>query len=203
MKVLVIGGSGTIGKAVVNQLSTEHEVIVAGHSSGDVTVDLADSNSIRAMFERIGQVDAVISSAGVAQFSALEALSDELYQQALNNKLMGQINLLRIGREFIREGGSLTLTSGILSRYPMPGSAAVSMVNGALESFVKAAALELNGLRLNAVAPDFVKETMSLMGMDDSEGVSAADTAKVYARVVEGEMHGTVVDVNATTIGTD
>ena len=67
---------------------------------------------------------------------------------------------------YINDGGSITLTSGVLSREPMRGSVVVSMVNGALESFVKAAALEVDAFRINVVSPIFVKETMAMMGME-------------------------------------
>lgn len=141
MKILFIGASGTIGKAVAKRLDNTHEVIAAGYSGGDVTVDLGNARSIAEMFEQVGQVDAVISIAGVANFGAFDQLPDEEYQLALGNKLMGQVNLVRQGRDYINNGGSITLTSGVLSREPMQGGVAVSMVNGALESFVKAAAL--------------------------------------------------------------
>ena len=195
MKILVIGATGTIGKAVAERLSVAHEVISAGYSTGDVLVDLGEAESIKAMFDKVGLVDAVISTAGLAKFAPLNALSDDDYQLALNNKLMGQVNLVRYGKEFVKQGGSITLTSGILSRQPMPGSASVSMVNGALESFAKAAALELHQLRLNVVAPVFVKETMAMMGMDTAGGVSAADTAIAYEAAVTGDMHGQTLDV--------
>ncbi|WP_036817621.1 short chain dehydrogenase, partial [Photobacterium sanctipauli] len=143
----------------------------------------------------VGKVDAVVSTAGQASFAPLQALTDDDYQLALQNKLMGQVNLVRIGRDYVTEGGSITLTSGVLSRQPMPGSAAISMVNGALESYVKAAALELNQLKLNVVAPVFVKETMAMMGMDTEGGVSASDTAKAYVVAVEGDMHGQTLDI--------
>lgn len=195
MKILLIGATGTIGKAVSLRLSHEHQVIAAGHSDGDVQVDLGQPETIQAMFEKVGKVDAVISTAGLAKFAPLDKLSDADYQLALSNKLMGQVNLLRIGRDYINQGGSITLTSGVLSRQPMPGSASISMVNGALESFVKAAALELDQLRLNVVAPSFVKETMLIMGMDPAHGISAADTSAVYAAAVAGNMHGETLDV--------
>ncbi|SDK00055.1 NAD(P)-dependent dehydrogenase, short-chain alcohol dehydrogenase family [Ferrimonas sediminum] len=194
MKVLLIGATGTIGKAVAERLSGQHQIIAAGFRDGDVQVDLGSPESIKALFEQVGKVDAVISTAGLAAFGPLAHQSDDDYQLALNNKLMGQVNLVRLGSGYLNDGGSITLTSGILSRQPMPGSASVSMVNGALESFVKAAALELNGVRVNAVAPAFVKETMAMMGMDTSSGISAADTAKAYEAAVSGEMSGETLD---------
>ncbi len=195
MKILIIGASGTIGKAVAENLKDQHELITANYNSGEVQVDLSSIDSIKAMFDQIGSVDAVISAAGLANFGALAEQSDDDYQLALNNKLMGQVNLLRYGRQFINSGGSITLTSGILSRQPFPGSASVSMVNGALESFARAAALELENLRINVVAPAFVKETMELMGMDSGSGISAADTARAYRVAVEGDMNGKTLDV--------
>lgn len=194
MKILLIGASGTIGKAVEQSLSPAHQVISANYSDGDVTVDLGSTDSIRAMFDQVGRVDAVISTAGVANFAPLDALTDADYELALNNKLMGQINLVRLGKEFVSQGGSITLTSGILSRQPMPGSAVISMANGALESYAKAAALELDGLRVNVVAPVFVKETMAMMGMGTEGGLSAADTAKAYVSAIDGTMNGATLD---------
>ena len=195
MKIMVIGATGTIGKAVAERLGKENEVIAVGYSDGDLQVDLGSSLSIEELFEKSGPVDAVISTAGLANFGPLNDQTDADYQLALNNKLMGQVNLVRIGKDYINAGGSITLTSGILSRQPMPGSASISMVNGALESYAKAAALELENLRLNVVAPAFVKETMEMMGMDSTHGVSAADTAKAYDVAVNGQMHGETLDV--------
>lgn len=195
MKVMVIGATGTIGKAVAERLGKENEVIAVGYSDGDLQVDLGSSISIEELFEKSGPVDAVISTAGLANFGPLNEQTDADYQLALNNKLMGQVNLVRIGKDYINAGGSITLTSGILSRQPMPGSASISMVNGALESYAKAAALELENLRLNVVAPAFVKETMDMMGMDSTHGISAADTAKAYDVAVNGQMHGETLDV--------
>lgn len=195
MKILIIGATGTIGKAVSEKLGEQNEIIRAGFSSGDVTVDLEDTASIKAMFKTTGLVDAVISTAGQANFAPLSELTDADYQLALDNKLMGQVNLVRIGQDFVNPGGSITLTSGILADQPMPGSTVISMANGALNSFVKAASLELEQLRVNVVAPAFVKETMEMMGMDSSAGVSAADTASAYAAAVTGKAHGEVFEV--------
>jgi NAD(P)-dependent dehydrogenase (short-subunit alcohol dehydrogenase family) len=199
MKILVIGATGTIGKKVVALLQeNDHEVISAGHKDGDVKVDLGSKESIAEMFQQIGQVDAVISTAGVANFAALSDLSDADFELALNNKLMGQVNLVRLGSEYVADGGSIVLTSGMLAHEPIPGSAAVSMVNGALESFAKAAALELGKkVLVNVVSPVFVKETMEMMGMDSTHGLSAADTAKAYLASIQTKESGTTLDVRA------
>lgn len=196
MKILIVGATGTIGKAVADRLSTNHEIVRAGFRDGDFKVDLGSNASIEALFNKIGTVDAVISTAGAANFAPFNELDDAAFKLALSNKLMGQVNLVRLGRDHVSDGGSFTLTAGVLSRQPIPGSVAVSMANGALESFSKAAALELDrGLRVNVVSPVFVKETMQMMGMDPTPGVSAANTAKAYQVAVEGDSNGATLDV--------
>lgn len=190
MKILLIGASGTIGQAVAKALTNEHEVVAANYSGGDVNVDIGDNASIEAMFEKVGKVDAIVSTAGLANFAALNELTDADYQLALNNKLMGQINLMRLGQNYLNDNGSVTVTSGVLAQEPMQGSSVISMANGALESFVKAASLELAHIRINAVSPIFVKETMAMMGMDTEGGLSAEDTAKAYVTAVTGSMSG-------------
>ena len=195
MKILVIGATGTIGKAVADRLSAKHNIVRAGYRDGDVTLDLGSKASIEAMFAKVGGLDAVISTAGVANFGPFNELDDDAFDLALANKLMGQINLVRVGQNHLNEGGSFTLTAGILSREPMPGSVVISMANGALESFSRAAALELpQKLRENTISPAFVKETMVAMGMDPAPGLSAADTAKAYEVAVEGDLNGATLD---------
>ena len=172
MRVIVVGGTGTIGSAVVAALSTCHDVVTVGHKNGGLRVDLASPNSIDQLFRSIGPFDALVSTAGLAKFGSLNALQDADYQVGLSNKLMGQVNLVRIGRQFVNERGSFTLTSGVLSHEPMKGSASISMVNAGLEGFVRAAALELpRGIRINVVSPPWVTETLIARKMDPSSSM--------------------------------
>jgi NAD(P)-dependent dehydrogenase (short-subunit alcohol dehydrogenase family) len=195
MKILIIGATGTIGAPVTQALEARHEVIRASHSRSALKVDLADPASIKRLYATVGRVDAVVSAAGQAAFGPLLALSDADFALGLTNKLMGQVNLVRYGVEVLADGGSFTLTTGILSRQPMPGGAAISMVNAGLEGFVRAAALDLpRGFRINAVAPGWVRETLVAMKMDPSSGVPAAQVAQSYVRLVEGSMTGQILD---------
>ena len=195
MRIIVVGGTGTIGSAVVAALSARHEVVVAGRKTGAVSVDVVSPDSIRAMFQSVGTFDAVVSAAGQAKFGSLDELADEDYLFSFSNKLMGQANLVRIGRQFIADGGSFTLTSGVLSQEPIKGSASISMVNAGLEGFVRAASLELpRGIRVNVVSPPWVTETLIARKMDPSHGMPAAVVAKAYLSSVEGTMTGQTLD---------
>lgn len=198
MKILLIGATGTIGAAVAQALESRHEVIRASHSRSAQQVDLADAESIKRLYATVGPLDAVVSAAGQAAFRPLLALSDADFALGLNNKLMGQINLVRFGIDVLADAGSFTVTSGTLSRHPMAGGAAISLVNAGLEGFVRAAALELpRSIRINAVAPGWVRETLVAMKMDPSPGLPAAEVARAYVRLIEGRMTGQILDAVA------
>ena len=130
-----------------------------------------------------------------AKFASLDDLTYDDYFIGLKNKLMGQANLVRIGRPFVTNHGSFTLTSGVLSREPMKGSCAISMANAGLEGFVRAAAIDLpRSLRVNVVSPPWVTETLIARGMDPSIGLPAETVAQCYLASVEGTMTGQVID---------
>lgn len=194
MRILVIGAHGTIGREVVNALSGQHEVIGASRK-GDVQVDIRDVASIRAMYAKVGRVDAVVSAAGSGAWKPLAELTDDDFEISLHYKLMGQVNVVRYGFEHVNDGGSITTTSGVLSEVPTASGAAISLVNAGLEGFTRAAALEApRGIRVNVVSPPWVTETLEAMGATDlSHGLPAADVAKAYVRSVTGGETGQVI----------
>ncbi|OAJ93228.1 short chain dehydrogenase [Vibrio bivalvicida] len=195
MKVLAIGANGVIGQAVVNQLSQNHQVIAVGHSRGEVTVDIEDQASIRALFEQVGQVDAIVSMAGNGEMGSIADMPSSGYAQVLKGKLMGQVNLVRIGLEYLKDGGSITLTSGQAANYPMAGTAAISIGVAGINAFVGVAALELEGgKRINAVSPAVVKETLEQWGVDSSTGIPVCEVAKFYQQSIEGNDNGQIFD---------
>lgn len=161
MKIIIIGGKGTIGKKVSDHLSKKHEILIGGRNSGDIIVDIADSNAIEAMFASTGKVDAVVCIAGEAKWAAFDAMTEEDFDIGLRSKLMGQVNLVRIGQNFLNAGGSFTLTTGILADHPVVLTTSAAMVNGGIHSFVKAASLELkNGIRINVVSSGLVEDAV-------------------------------------------
>ena len=192
MRVLVIGAGGTIGRAVVELLENDHEVLQASRSAG-ISIDIRDADSIRRAFARLSPLDAIVVAAGSAPFGRLDELTEADFYAAIRGKLMGQVNVVLLSREALRRNGSLTLTSGILSRSPWPGSAPVAMVNGALESFVRAAALDRKGLhRINVVSPPLIAETASRRGMSEP-AVPVREVARLYVDSVTGNLTGQVL----------
>jgi NAD(P)-dependent dehydrogenase (short-subunit alcohol dehydrogenase family) len=195
MRILVIGATGTIGRCVVAALTAGNEIVAVSRQSTAITVDLADPTSIREMYRSVGQLDAVACAAGQAKFAPLVQLSDADFRFCLDNKLMGQVNLVRFGFEHVADRGSFTLTAGILARSPTPGSAAISVVNAGIEGFVKAAALEApRGIRVNAVSPPWVTETLLALKMDPSQGLPAAVVARSYVQSVTGTSTGVILE---------
>ncbi|MES2821094.1 MAG: short chain dehydrogenase [Pseudomonadota bacterium] len=198
MKILLIGASGTIGQAVERELAARHEVLRIGRSSGDFQVDISDSASIRALFDKTGRFDALISAAGNVHFGALAEMTEQQYAIGLKDKLMGQVNLLLIGQAFANDGASFTFTSGVLSQDPIRFGSSASMVNAALEGFVRSAAIELpRGLRVNVVSPTVLQESMDSYApyFRGFKPVAAAEVALAYAKSVEGAQTGQTYSV--------
>jgi NAD(P)-dependent dehydrogenase (short-subunit alcohol dehydrogenase family) len=198
MKTLVIGGTGTIGKKVSDHLSKKHEVLIGGRDSGDVTVDIADSQSIEAMYESVGNVDAVVCIAGEAKWAAFDSLTEEEFYIGLRSKLMGQVNLVRIGQRYLNAGGSFTLTTGILADHPVVQTTSAAMVNGGIHSFVKAAALELeNGIRINVVSPGLVEDAVERYEayFPGHNPIPMRKVINGYVRSVEGKGTGEIIRV--------
>uniref|UniRef100_A0A7S4SA41 Short chain dehydrogenase n=1 Tax=Ditylum brightwellii TaxID=49249 RepID=A0A7S4SA41_9STRA len=191
MKVLLLGGSGTIGKGIYRLLSPKHELILAGRNGPDVKVDYADPQSVRDMFEKVGKFDALVAAVGNdALFKRYEDLTDDDYEYGFRRKFMAQINLVRIGMEYANDSASFTLTTGFRSDYPHPAGAAVGPFNAALDSFVLTVGPTLpRGIRLNVVSP----ATVVPEGEDGLGLVTPDQTAEGYAQSIEGTMNGKVI----------
>ena len=200
MKILIIGGNGTIGKKVSERLRQKHEVLVAGRNSGDVTVDFSDSNSIKSMFEKIGKVDAIVAIAGDAKWDKFINLSEDDFYIGIKSKLMGQVNVVRIGKDYLNPNGSITLSTGILADDPVDMTTSAAMVNGGIHSFVKAVALELeNGIRINTVSSDLVEDAFEKY-KDYFPGNTPVPMHKIvdgYVKSIEGKITGRILRIMA------
>ncbi|MEI9413528.1 short chain dehydrogenase [Mesorhizobium sp. Cs1321R2N1] len=198
MKIVHIGASGVIGRAVAAELGTRHEVIAVNRGSGDYQVDIADPSSIARLFNQTGHFDALICTAGAVHFATLQEFSVEQYSIGLKSKLMGQVNLVRSGRKYLRDGGSFTLTSGPTNEDPIPLGTSSAMVNGALEGFVRSAAIELQSdRRINLVSPTMLQESTALYGpfFVGTKPVATPEVVLAYVKSVEGRQTGCVYRV--------
>ncbi|MBS9463437.1 short chain dehydrogenase [Flagellimonas sp. 389] len=198
MKIVIIGGKGTIGNKVTDHFSKNNEVLVAGRTSGEVTVDIADANSIKKMFDGIGMVDAIICIAGEAKWASFNDLTEDDYYIGIKSKLMGQVNLVRIGQKFLNPNGSITLSTGVLADDPVLKTASAAMVNGGIHSFAQAAALELEqGHKLNVVSLELVIDAYEkykdyFLGHNP---ISMEKAVNAYVRSVMGQRNGEIIRV--------
>ena len=196
MKILIIGGTGTVGNKVTTHLQQKHKVITAGRSKGDLKVDIADSSSRKQLFENTGIVDAVVCIAGEAKWAPFNQLAEEDYYIGLRSKLMGQVNLVRIGQNYVSHGGSITLSTGILADDPVVKTTSAAMVNGGIHSFVKAVNLEMeNDIRVNVVSLGMVEDAYEKYKeyFPGHNPVSMRKVVNAYVRSIEGRGRGEII----------
>jgi len=198
MKILIIGGNGTIGRKVSSYLNEKHDVLIAGRSSGDYSVDLTDVDSIRSLLASIPSLDSIVCIAGEAKWDDFKDLSEEDFYIGIRSKLMGQVNLVRVGQDYLKSKGSITLSTGILADDPVVKTTSAAMVNGALHSFVKAVALEIeNELRVNVVSLGVVEDAYEKYKdfFPGHNPVAMNKVVNAYVRSVEGKGNGEIIRV--------
>ena len=198
MKIIVIGASGTVGRAVAQELSQRHEVIHVGRTQGDYQVDITSQQSVESLFEKTGRVDAIVSATGNLFFGPLATMTDRDFNQGLQDKLLGQIRLALTGQHYLNDGGSITLISGIVAHEPIAQGVNATTVNAGLEGFVRAAACELpRGIRINLISPTVLTESAAAYDgfFPAFASVPAASVAQAYRRSVEGIQSGRIYKV--------
>ena len=195
MKIIVLGGNGTIGTYVVNQLKEEgHEVVTVGRSSGDFQANLEDTASLEKLFSEVKDVDAAISIAGTAKWAPLQDISEEDYYIGIKSKLMGQVNFARLAIKNIKEGGAIILSTGILADRPVPMTASAAMVNGGIHSFVKAAAIDATNVRISAVSLGLVEPSAKKYDgyFPGHTPIKIEDAVATYLKAVNTDKSGEV-----------
>ncbi|MCP4977473.1 MAG: short chain dehydrogenase [Maribacter sp.] len=198
MRILIIGGNGTIGQPVTEHFSKNNEVIIAGRNSGDIKIDIADIASIKKGLEQAGQLDAILCIAGEAKWANFNELTEEDYYIGIKSKLMGQVNLVRMGLKYLNPNGSITLSAGILADDPVVKTASAAMVNGGIHSFVQAVALELeHNIRINVVSLGMVENAYEKYKdyFPGHNPVSMEKSVNAYVRSVEGKGNGEIIRV--------
>jgi NAD(P)-dependent dehydrogenase (short-subunit alcohol dehydrogenase family) len=198
MRILIVGANGTVGRTVVAALGNRHVIVKAGRSSGDVAVDLTKADSIRAMYDKAGKLDAVVACVGHTHFAPLTEMTEAQFMMGFHDKLMGQVNLVREGLKRLNDGGSFTLTSGILSHDPIRSGTSAASVDAAIDGFVIAAAIEMpRGLRINAVSPGLLQDSAAKYDgfFPGHEPVSSERVGLGYVKSIEGAITGQIVRV--------
>lgn len=199
MKIVLVGATGTIGQHVKEELAKRHKVISASIRKGEVKVDITSKDSIKAMFEAVGRFDALVVAAGGAHVGPLAEMREEDFYKGIKSKMMGQINLVLIGQHYIKDQGSFTLTSGILSEDPIRYGVNLTVVNSAINGFAIAAANELlsRGIRINVVSPALLKESVPVMGelFPGHSTVANESVVRAYVKSVEGVRTGEIIKV--------
>ncbi|QHC07350.1 short chain dehydrogenase [Aeromonas veronii] len=199
--VILIGAQGKMGQAALSGLG-KHKVITASRSGegGDFQVDITSRESIERLYQNVGSFDAVVNTAGFCEYAPFGEMSDEQWQTTIQSKLMGQINLVNIGLNYINQGGSFTLISGILNIKPIPLAIADATTSGAIDTFVQCVAHELpRGIRINVVNPTVQEEAWDVYGemMPGFQPVPGALVGKAFERSVDGFISGQVLYVDA------
>jgi NAD(P)-dependent dehydrogenase (short-subunit alcohol dehydrogenase family) len=200
MKILLIGGTGTIGSKVAEQLVSDHDLIIAGHSSGDMQTDITDPEAIQTLFEEVGTVDAVVVTTGSAPMKPIDQLTNEDFLEGVRSKMMGQINIALTALDYLNENGSITLTSGILSHDPIPQGTVLSAINNAVNGFVVGAYGEFleKGFRINAVSPALVEDSAEALGdyFPGHTPATMSDVVNGYVKSLQTKITGQIIDVD-------
>ncbi|MDM5130319.1 short chain dehydrogenase [Aeromonas piscicola] len=199
--VILIGAQGKMGQAALSGLG-KHKVITASRSGEgcDFQVDITSKESIERFYQNVGSFDAVVNTAGFCEYAHFSEMSDEQWQTTIQSKLMGQINLVNVGLNYINQGGSFTLISGILNIKPIPLAIADATTSGAIDTFVQCVAHELpRGIRINVVNPTVLEEAWDVYGemMPGFQPVPGALVGKAFERSVDGFITGQVLYVDA------
>lgn len=200
MKILLVGGTGTIGSKVADRLAPDHNLIVAGHSSGEVQTDITDPESIKALFKEVGSVDAVIATTGSAPMKPINQLTNKDFMEGVKSKMMGQINIALTALDYLNENGSVTLTSGILAHDPIPQGTVLCSINNAVNGFVTGAYGEFleKGFRINVVSPALVEDSAEALG-DYFPGhipASMSDVVNGYVKSLGTKITGQIINVD-------
>ncbi|XQW85482.1 short chain dehydrogenase [Thalassotalea piscium] len=198
--VILIGALGKMGQAALTGLGN-HKVITAGRSGNvDHIVDITNEQSIRDLYETVGHFDAVVNTVGFCEYATFAEMTEAQWMTTVMSKMMGQINLVRIGQEYISDAGSFTLISGILNTKPIPFAIADATTSGAIDTFVKIVSLEMpRNTRINVVNPTVLAEAWDVYGemMPGFEPVPGKLVGKAFERSVDGFINGEVIFVDA------
>jgi NAD(P)-dependent dehydrogenase (short-subunit alcohol dehydrogenase family) len=199
--VILIGANGKIGQAALTGLR-KHKVITASRTKTgcDYQVDITSEESLRKLFKEVGHFDAVVNTVGFCEYASFQDMTHTQWMNTVMSKMMGQINIVRIGQEYIADNGSFTLITGIFNLKPIPNAIADATTSGAIDTFVKCVAFEMpRGIRINSINPTVLAEAWDVYGdmMPGFQPVPSTLVGKAFERSVDGFITGQVIVVDA------
>ena len=231
-RIVVLGGSSGIGLAVAQQAAARGaRAIIASSNAERVkqavetldgiaeghTLDLSNERDIQNFFQKIGEFDHLVFTAGdTLQLNVLEATDLTKARHAFELRYWAALAAVKYASPHIRKGGSVVLTTGIAGRRPHKGWAVAASVCGTIEALTRALAVELAPIRVNAVSPGVVRTNLwQNMSADEREHLfesvgkalpvgrvgEAYDIAQAYLFLMrEGFSTGQTVVVDGGTV---
>jgi NAD(P)-dependent dehydrogenase (short-subunit alcohol dehydrogenase family) len=198
-KVVIVGGGSGIGRAIaVEAARAGAAVVIAGRGRPELertaelcacevrVLDASSEEQVKAFFEELGPFDHLVSTVGQSVSGAITGIASADVQRAMKGKLWAPIFLVKHGAPRIAPDGSFTFFSGIRGARPNAKSSITSMVNSGLEAFVKAMAIELGPVRVNAISPGIVDSGLfwDRLGTDTRDRLFADFASRAPARRV-------------------
>jgi NAD(P)-dependent dehydrogenase (short-subunit alcohol dehydrogenase family) len=174
-KIVIVGGSSGMGLALARRcLDSGAEIIIVGRNEAKlkrasevlrnpaglntIAADIAEEHQVANLFDRIDQLDHIVSTAADIEgaYELLPSVDLKAAQRVVESKFYGPLLLAKHGAPKLSANGSITFTSGIAAYRPAARGSVVAAVNAALEGLVRALAVELAPIRVNAVSPGWV-----------------------------------------------
>ncbi|PHM29961.1 short chain dehydrogenase [Xenorhabdus budapestensis] len=205
MKILVIGATGNIGKHIISNIKKYHpllidnptdlEILQASRNSSEYPLDVFDTQQLDSFLSKNKMFEAIVCAFGKTNWTKPEKLSD--YEESIKNKALGQINVALRALQYVKPGGSITLTSGIVGKIMSPNGSQTAVTNGAIDAFVRSAATEITNIRINVVSPRLLDESFTSYArfFPGQETCTGEQIAKGYIRSIYGKETGMVIEI--------
>jgi NAD(P)-dependent dehydrogenase (short-subunit alcohol dehydrogenase family) len=173
-RVVVIGGTSGIGLAVAQAALADGAAVIVGSSNASKvaaageklaggeahSVDVKNEASVEAFFERVGAFDHLVFTAGDWSLTGggrIEKLDVPAAASLFAVRFWGAITAVKHSVKRIREGGSVTLTDGMIAHRSRKGAALSTAMAGAVEHLTRGLAVDLAPIRVNAVCPGAIR----------------------------------------------
>jgi NAD(P)-dependent dehydrogenase (short-subunit alcohol dehydrogenase family) len=171
-RVVVLGGTSGIGLATAKaaakagaevtvvssrQVSVDRALRELPATAAGIVADLTQRDQLQEVFEKAGELDHLVFTAGEPLGNApLASLDLDAAQQFFQLRFFAALQAAAVAAPRLRAGGSITLTTGVAKDRPLAGWAVTASLCGAMEGLTRALAVELAPIRVNVVSPGFV-----------------------------------------------